>query len=76
MRELIAAAEAGEELTVDLEAQTVSSGAGAAFPFELDAFQRHCLLEGLDEIGLTLAHVEAIDAYEARLPERVPTTSL
>ena len=71
VRELAARAAAGEELTVDLEAQTAGG-----FPFELDPFQRHCLLEGLDEIGLTLAHAEAIDAFEARMPERVPTTAV
>jgi 3-isopropylmalate/(R)-2-methylmalate dehydratase small subunit len=71
VRELMTRAAAGDELTVDLEAQTAGG-----FPFELDPFQRHCLLEGLDEIGLTLAHAEAIDAFEARLVERVPTTAL
>jgi 3-isopropylmalate/(R)-2-methylmalate dehydratase small subunit len=60
VQELTARARAGEELTVDLEAQTAGG-----FPFALDPFQRHCLLEGLDEIGLTLAHEDAIAAYEA-----------
>jgi 3-isopropylmalate/(R)-2-methylmalate dehydratase small subunit len=49
-----------EEITVDLEAQTAGG-----YRFEIDPFQRHCLLEGLDEIGLTLAHEDAIAAYEA-----------
>ena len=49
-----------EEITVDLEAQTAGG-----HPFEIDPFKRHCLLEGLDEIGLTLAHEDAIAAYEA-----------
>jgi len=70
VRELMTRAAAGEELTVDLEAQTADG-----FPFDVDPFQRHCLLEGLDEIGLTLAHAEAIDAFEAAMPERVPTTA-
>ncbi len=48
------------EITIDLEAQTAGG-----FPFELDPFQRHCLLEGLDEIGLTLGHEDAIRRYEA-----------
>ncbi len=69
--ELGARARAGEELTIDLEAQTAGG-----FPFELDPFQRHCLLEGLDEIGLTLAHADAIAEYESRMPERVATTAL
>jgi 3-isopropylmalate/(R)-2-methylmalate dehydratase small subunit len=61
----------GGELTVDLEAQTAGG-----FPFELDPFQRHCLLEGLDEIGLTLAHGDAIAAYESARTPPVSTTSL
>ena len=70
VRELMRRAAAGEELTVDLETCTAGG-----FQFELDPVQRHCLLEGLDEIGLTLAHADAIDAYEARMVERVPTTA-
>jgi 3-isopropylmalate/(R)-2-methylmalate dehydratase small subunit len=69
--ELAARARAGEELTVDLETQTAGG-----FPFELDPFQRHCLLEGLDEIGLTQAHEDAIAAYEASTPAPVSTTAL
>src|SRR4051794_1586036 len=66
VRELARRARAGEELTVDLEAQ-VAGG----FAFDIDPFQRHCLLEGLDEIGLTLAHDDAIAAYEASAPAPV-----
>jgi 3-isopropylmalate/(R)-2-methylmalate dehydratase small subunit len=69
--ELMRRARAGEELTVDLEAQTAGG-----LRFEIDPFQRHCLLEGLDEIGLTLAHAGAIDAYEAATTPPVSTTSL
>ena len=58
--ELAARAQAGEELTVDLEARTAGG-----FPFELDDFQRECLLEGLDEVGLTLREADGIAAYEA-----------
>jgi 3-isopropylmalate/(R)-2-methylmalate dehydratase small subunit len=76
VKELAARAEAGEELTVDLEAQVVSAASGGGFPFELDPFQRHCLLEGLDEIGLTLAHADAIASYEAATPAPVSTTGL
>ena len=60
VHELMARARAGEELTVDLEARTAGG-----FPFELDDFQRECLLEGLDEIGLTLREADGIAAYEA-----------
>ena len=58
--ELMERARAGEELTVDLEARTAGG-----FPFELDDFTRECLLEGLDEIALTLREADAIDNYEA-----------
>jgi 3-isopropylmalate/(R)-2-methylmalate dehydratase small subunit len=71
VKALAARAAAGEELTVDLETQTAGG-----FPFELDPFERHCLLEGLDEIGLTLAHEEEIDADEASTPPAVSTTAL
>ena len=60
VHELMTRAHSGEELTVDLEARTAGG-----FPFELDDFQRECLLEGLDEIALTLREDDAIDAYEA-----------
>jgi 3-isopropylmalate/(R)-2-methylmalate dehydratase small subunit len=56
------------QLTVDLEAQTVSDSQGFAAPFTGDAFRRHCLLNGLDDIGLTLQHAEDIAAYEAHRP--------
>ena len=60
VRDLMDRARAGEELTVDLEARTAGG-----HPFELDDFSRECLLEGLDEIGLTLREEAAIAAYEA-----------
>ncbi|MBA3910066.1 MAG: 3-isopropylmalate dehydratase small subunit [Rhodobacter sp.] len=53
-------------LTVDLESQTVTAADGTVFAFEVDAFKKHCLLNGLDDIGLTLEKVSAIDAYEAK----------
>jgi len=55
-------------LTVDLERCLVSDEHGLAAPFALDEFRRHCLLNGLDDIGLTLQHEAAIAAYEARRP--------
>jgi 3-isopropylmalate/(R)-2-methylmalate dehydratase small subunit len=53
-------------LTVDLERQVVVRPSGEEIPFEVDAFRKHCLLHGLDDIGQTLAHAPAIDGYEAR----------
>ncbi len=65
------------EITVDIERRTVSApGAGIEAPFRLDDFVRQRLLEGLDDIGLTLRHAAAIDAYERRRPEWLPTASL
>src|SRR5437763_3577022 len=55
----------GQELTVDLERQTIEDPSGEATPFPFDAFERHRLLNGLDDIGLTLEHEAAIAAYEA-----------
>ena len=52
------------ELTIDLEALTIETPSGRTIPFELDEFARHCLLNGLDEIGLTLQHEDEIAAYE------------
>ena len=67
--------EPGYALTVDLERQTVSDGHDFNATFEIDPFRRHCLLNGLDDIGLTLAHEDAIAAYEARRPAWLPTTT-
>jgi 3-isopropylmalate/(R)-2-methylmalate dehydratase small subunit len=53
-------------LTIDLEARTVADNAGFSALFPIDDFRRHCLLEGLDEIGLTLQHEAEIADYEAR----------
>ena len=55
----------GYALTVDLAAQQVRTPSGEAFSFEVDAFRKHCLLNGLDDIGLTLQDAEAIKAFEA-----------
>jgi 3-isopropylmalate/(R)-2-methylmalate dehydratase small subunit len=54
----------GYQLTVDLERQCVTDAFGLEIPFEVDAFRRHCLLNGLDDIGLTLEHEPRIAAYE------------
>ena len=55
----------GYQLTIDLERQTVEDSEGLSILFVVGEFQRYCLLEGLDDIGLTLRHEDAISAYEA-----------
>ena len=56
----------GYELTVDLAAQTLIRPDGVQYTFEIDAFRKHCLLHGLDDIGLTLREADAIHAFEAQ----------
>lgn len=56
----------GYALTIDLVAQTVTRPDGVQCRFDVDAFRKHCLLHGLDDIGLTLQHADAIRAFEAR----------
>jgi 3-isopropylmalate/(R)-2-methylmalate dehydratase small subunit len=53
-------------IEVDLETQTVTSSDGQSFNFEVDAFKKHCLLNGLDDIGLTMEKAKSIDAFEAK----------
>ena len=62
----------GYRLTIDLEAQTITTPSGEVIPFEVDAFRRYCLLNGLDDIGLTLQHADEIRAYEARRRQEAP----
>ena len=59
-------ANAGYKLAIDLEQQTIGAPDGTVYPFEVDAVRKHCLLNGLDDIGLTLQHVAEIAAFEAR----------
>ena len=59
-------------LTVDLEAREITRPNGAAVRFEIDEFRRECLLDGLDDIGLTMQKVERIDAFEVAQRERQP----
>lgn len=66
------AANEGYQLTVDLEAQTVSTPDGKSINFEVEEFRKHCLLNGLDDIGLTLQHVGDIRAYETRRGAEAP----
>ena len=60
------AATPGYRIAIDLEARTIRLPDGAQLGFEVDAFRRHCLLNGLDDIGLTLARAARIRDYEAR----------
>jgi 3-isopropylmalate/(R)-2-methylmalate dehydratase small subunit len=57
---------ANARISVDLAEQTVTASDGTVFAFEIDAFKKHCLLNGLDDIGLTMEKGAAIDAYEAK----------
>jgi 3-isopropylmalate/(R)-2-methylmalate dehydratase small subunit len=66
------AATEGYELTIDLEHQQVVKPSGDTIPFEVDAFRKHCLLNGLDDIGLTLQDADAIKAYETKRKESSP----
>jgi len=59
-----AAANEGYRLSIDLKARTVTDTQGLRFEFEIDEFRRHNLLNGLDDIGLTLEHADKIDAFE------------
>jgi 3-isopropylmalate/(R)-2-methylmalate dehydratase small subunit len=61
---------ANATLTVDLENQEIRGPDGGRIPFDIDAFRKHCLLNGLDDIGLTLEKAPAIDSYEQKLNER------
>ena len=63
---------ANARMTVDLEAQTVTTSDGQSFPFEVDPFRKHCLLNGLDDIGLTLEKVSAIDTFEKAAAQARP----
>jgi 3-isopropylmalate/(R)-2-methylmalate dehydratase small subunit len=57
-------------LTVDLEKQEIKGPDGGTVTFDIDPFRKHCLLNGLDDIGLTMEKAPKIDAYEARLKQR------
>jgi 3-isopropylmalate/(R)-2-methylmalate dehydratase small subunit len=59
-------AQPGARIAIDLPAQAVRAPDGRGYPFEIDAFARHCLVEGLDEISYTLTLLPAIEAFEAR----------
>tara|TARA_R110001583_G_scaffold197_2_gene1925 strand:+ start:2270 stop:2917 length:648 start_codon:yes stop_codon:yes gene_type:complete len=62
----------GYQLTVDLEAKTVITPTGESFGFKVDDFRRHCLLNGLDDIGVTLEDAELIKTYEDQRRQTAP----
>lgn len=62
----------GYQLKVDLPAQTITLPDGETIDFDIDGFKKHCLLEGLDDIGLTLQHTAEIEAYEAKRKQEAP----
>ena len=66
------AANDGYRLTIDLQAQTVTTSSGQSFGFQVGEFRKYCLLNGLDDIGLTMRHVDKIKAYEARRKLEAP----
>ena len=59
-------------ISVDLATQTVTASDGKTFAFEVDAFKKHCLMNGLDDIGLTLEKAASIDSYEAKVSVQRP----
>ena len=62
----------GYRLAVDLERETVTTPGGESFKFDIDPFAKHCLMNGLDEISLTLQHAEQIKAFEAKHRDEQP----
>ena len=66
------AATAGYSLTIDLERQVIVKPDGSELPFEVQAFRKFCLLNGYDDIGLTLRHADKIQAYEAERLQKKP----
>ena len=64
--------EEGYQLTVDLEAQTVTRPDGVSYSFQVDEFRKHCLLNGLDDIGLTLQDADAIGSFEEQHKQNNP----
>ncbi|MDQ6976946.1 MAG: 3-isopropylmalate dehydratase small subunit, partial [Ghiorsea sp.] len=62
----------GYTLNIDLEAQTVTTPSGQVFSFEVDEFRKHCLINGLDDIGLTLQQADKIKAYEEKRKQEAP----
>ncbi len=65
-------AEEGYQLTIDLPAQEVRSPSGECYAFDVDEFRKYCLVNGFDDIGLTLKHADEIREYENRRREQAP----
>jgi 3-isopropylmalate/(R)-2-methylmalate dehydratase small subunit len=65
-------AQPGYQLKVDLPEQTITLPDGETISFEIDGFKKHCLIEGLDDIGLTLQHTAEIEAYEEKRKQDAP----
>ncbi|MDE4134531.1 3-isopropylmalate dehydratase small subunit [Phaeobacter sp. QD34_3] len=63
---------ANARMTVDLEAQEITTSDGEVIPFNVDAFKKHCLLNGLDDIGLTMEKAGAIENYESKMSQERP----
>ena len=76
LKRLIRTISGGGELTVDLETKTISDPAGRVVPFQMDAFVRQSLLEGLDSIARTLQREADIAAFEKRSPSPIATTGV
>ena len=66
------AATEGYQLTVDLPSQTITKPNGETIAFDVDDFRKHCLVNGLDDIGMTLEHVADIKAYEEKRKQQAP----
>ncbi len=62
----------GASIAIDLSAQTLTSPSGQVFSFDVDDFRKHCLLNGLDDISLTLQQADAIQAYEEKRQQEAP----
>lgn len=63
---------ANARMTVDLESQTVTTSDGTSFTFEVDPFRKHCLLNGLDDIGLTMEKAPVIQSFETQMAQTRP----
>ena len=63
---------ANARISIDLENQTVTAADGSVFSFEVDAFKKHCLMNGLDDIGLTMEKAASIDSFETQAAQSRP----
>eukprot|EP00600_Ochromonadales_sp_CCMP1393_P012109 CAMPEP_0175019174 /NCGR_PEP_ID=MMETSP0005-20121125/13408_1 /TAXON_ID=420556 /ORGANISM="Ochromonas sp., Strain CCMP1393" /LENGTH=736 /DNA_ID=CAMNT_0016276873 /DNA_START=185 /DNA_END=2395 /DNA_ORIENTATION=- len=72
VKELMAEADAGREITVDLESQRITKADGTYIGFDIDAFRKECLLNGLDDIGLTMQKVDKISQFETTRTSKQP----